>query len=97
MSLTPEQRTMRARIAANAKVAQGKTDTQSARDAFNAKFEREVDPDQVLPLAERAKRAEAARKAYFGRLALRSSIARSKGREFLCEAELVDRELGNVS
>ncbi len=41
------------------------------------RFEREVDPDGVLPAQERAKRAESARKAYFAKLALRSSQARA--------------------
>jgi hypothetical protein len=44
-----------------------------------ARFEREVDPDGVLTLAERAKRAEHAKKAYFQRLALKSASARSRG------------------
>jgi hypothetical protein len=50
--------------------------SQPARDAFMARFEREVDPDDVLPPAERARRAEHARKAYFTKLALKSARAR---------------------
>jgi len=42
------------------------------------RFEREVDPDGVLPPEERRRRAEHARKAYFLRLALASSKARRK-------------------
>jgi hypothetical protein len=49
-----------------------------ARAAFESKFEREVDPDGMLDAAERARRAEMARKAYFTRLALASAQARRK-------------------
>ena len=52
--------------------------TQPARDAFDARFEREVDPDGTLDPVERALRAAAARKAYFARLALKSAQARRK-------------------
>ena len=38
------------------------------RAAFMARFDREVDPEGVLPEAERSRRAEAAKKAYFTRL-----------------------------
>lgn len=50
--------------------------TAAARKAFADRFEREVDPEGKLPPAERAKRAEAAKKAYFQRLALKSAQAR---------------------
>jgi hypothetical protein len=40
------------------------------------RFEREVDPDGELPIEERQRRAEHARKAYFLRLALASAKAR---------------------
>ena len=50
--------------------------TRPARAAFMARFEREVDPDGRLPEAERRRRAEAAKKAYFSGLALKSSKAR---------------------
>jgi hypothetical protein len=55
--------------------------TQPARDAFLARFEREVDPDGKLDPAERVRRAEHAKKAYFTRLALRSAQARRRRRE----------------
>jgi hypothetical protein len=63
-------RTLRARLGAFAQQAQHDTreTTKAARAAFNARFEDEVDPDRVLPEAERARRAVAARKAYFTRL-----------------------------
>ncbi|WP_206739195.1 hypothetical protein [Streptomyces sp. L2] len=83
MALTPEQRSLRASIAANvqwSKTADRTAHTAPAREAFLSRFEREVDPEGVLPPQERAKRAESARKAYFQRLAFASSVARSKRR-----------------
>jgi hypothetical protein len=50
--------------------------TQKARESFLSRFEREVDPDGVLPEAERQRRAEYARRAYFARLARESALAR---------------------
>lgn len=52
--------------------------TKSARAAFVASFEHQVDPNRVLPEAERVRRAEAARRAHFARLAQRSAEARRK-------------------
>lgn len=77
---TPSIRSLRARLAAHAKWAT--TDpvegTRAARVAFNDRFEKQVDPDGLLPAAERARRAEHARKAYFTGLALKSAVARRK-------------------
>ena len=70
--------TLRARIAAFSLHAQGGTNTGPARAAFMDRFQREVDPEGVLPEAERQRRAEYARKAYFGKLALKSAKARSR-------------------
>ena len=76
--MTPGERTLRARMAAY--VLHSRYDsrelTAPARRAFNDRFEKEVDPDGNLPPAERQRRAEAARKAYFTRLALKSAQAR---------------------
>ena len=52
--------------------------TANARKAMLDKFERQVDPNGTLAQAERAKRAEHARKAYFKRLALKSAQARRR-------------------
>jgi len=52
--------------------------TAPARAAMAARFEREVDPDNVLPPHERAKHAENAKSAYYKRLALRSARARRR-------------------
>jgi hypothetical protein len=48
---------------------------------LEAKFLREVDPNNELPEAERLRRAESARKAYYQRLALASAKARKARRE----------------
>jgi hypothetical protein len=69
---------MKARIAAHRLHAAGKTNTEPARRAFMDRFEREVDPDGILSQAERTKRADHARKAYFLDLALKSARARRK-------------------
>jgi hypothetical protein len=78
------ERFMVASIAANTRWA-NETDrtaaTSPARAAFNRRFEDEVDPDRHLNLAERARRADSARKAYFMRLALKSARSRRKARE----------------
>lgn len=50
--------------------------TAPARQAALDRFEREVDPDGTLDPADRARRADHARKAYFLRLALKSATAR---------------------
>jgi hypothetical protein len=55
--------------------------TAPARSAFLARFEREVDPDGSLSPQERQRRALAARKAYFARLALKSAKKRARRRE----------------
>ncbi len=81
MSLTPAQRSLRARIGGHALHASvdSTVHTAPARAAFLAKFEDEVDPDHLLPEPERKRRAEHARKAYFAKLAMASAKARRKG------------------
>ena len=79
--MTPEQRSLQARMAAHslhARVANPAAHTAPARRAFLDRFEREVDPDGVLKPEERARRAEHARKAYFLKLALASAAARRR-------------------
>ncbi len=72
-------RRLRARIAANARLA--KEDpaqvTAPARRAFLSKFEAMADPDGALPPEERARRAAHLRKEHMQRLALRSVQARA--------------------
>ncbi len=50
--------------------------TTSGRTAFDARFEREVDPDGMLPLEERRLRIAALRREYFSRLGKLSAMAR---------------------
>jgi hypothetical protein len=52
--------------------------TAPARRAFLDRFEREADPDGTLDPAERARRASHLKRAYFGRLALKSAQARRR-------------------
>ena len=76
--LTAAERTARARMAAHALHAtrDARETTASARRAFLARFETQVDPTRSLPEAERMRRAESAKTAYFIGLALRSAKAR---------------------
>lgn len=81
MSMTPEQRSQRARLAALSRWANENPAANAARGQAGllAKFEREVDPDGVLAPTERTRRAEAARRAHMVRLSFRSSRNRSQG------------------
>ena len=76
--MSPSQRALRARLGRLTTAARHdpKHYTAPAREAFAKRFENEVDPDRALPDAERQRRAAAARKAYFTRLALKSAKAR---------------------
>lgn len=51
--------------------------TLPARKALHKKFLIEVDPENVLPEPERNRRAEAARKAHYTRLARLSALSRT--------------------
>jgi hypothetical protein len=76
--MNPSERALRARLAAHA--MHGRHDaremTAKARAAFLARFERQADPEGRLPPAERQRRAQQLRSAYFARLALASAKAR---------------------
>ena len=79
-----DERVLRARMAAHllhARLKDPAEQTASARAAFLSRFEREVDPDGVLQPAERFRRAEHAKKAYFLRLALASRKARADNKK----------------
>ena len=80
LSLSPEQRVLRAQIAANTRWSKEdpKEGTKPARAAFERRFELEVDPNGTLPVVERRRRAAAAMRAHMQRLALASSRARKK-------------------
>ena len=77
--LTASERTIRARLAALHQHAQGRTNTGPGTVAFLARFERQVDPDGILPAPERARRAEYAKRAHFTEMAYRSARARRTG------------------
>ena len=51
--------------------------SRQGHDALMDRFRREVDPELVLPEAERQSRAEALRRAHMTRLALRSAESRA--------------------
>lgn len=78
--LTPEQRSQRARIAALTRWSRESAHEQAkrAQDGLFQRFLREVDPEGLLPEAERVRRAETARRAHMQRLAFASSKARSR-------------------
>jgi hypothetical protein len=76
--MTPAERKLRARLGAYSLHAQGKTNTGPATAAYAARWDREVDPDGLLDPVERAKRAEAAKKAHYTRMAFASARARSR-------------------
>jgi hypothetical protein len=79
--MTPEQRRRRARIAAHASwanTADRTSRTSSGTKAFLDRFERQVDPERVLPDEDRAIMAKHARTAYMLQLAERSAAARRR-------------------
>jgi hypothetical protein len=80
MALSPQQRSLRAQIAANSRWSKEdpKEGTKPARAGYERRFELEVDPDGTLPDVERKRRAAAAMRAHMQRLALASSRARRK-------------------
>jgi hypothetical protein len=71
---------LRARLAAHVMHSRhdSKQVTAPARKAFLERFLSEVDPDGVLPLDERERRAHHAMRAHMGRLALKSAKARRR-------------------
>lgn len=80
-SLTPAEKSMRGKIAAYTRWAREpdrSAATAAARKAQWDRFERQVDPEGILTPAERAKRAESARKLYYTQLAFKSARARRR-------------------
>jgi hypothetical protein len=75
---SPEDRALIARIAAQARWAKEDPAEQGAkmRAGLEQRWLREVDPDGVLPQAERFRRAESAKRAHMNRMALRSAQVR---------------------
>lgn len=79
MALTPQQRILRAKLAAHALHATGNRAGVNAMNASRmARYERQVDPEGKLMPPERRRRAEAAMRSHMHSLALKSSVARSK-------------------
>jgi hypothetical protein len=77
--MTPAEARLRGQIGANsrwAREADRSAATAPARAGLLARFEREVDPDGLLPPEERARRVESARRAHMQRIALASAKAR---------------------
>ena len=91
--LDPRARSMRARMAAYLLHANRdpRETTKAARAAFLGKFERDVDPEGILPPSERARRAEAARKAHFARLAFKRHKKTASGGNSLTVASSTDK------
>lgn len=78
MTLTPSERSLRARMAAHSLHAthDSRELTERARAAgpgSMAYWDRKVDPDGQLDAHERSRRAEHARKSYYASLALKSA------------------------
>lgn len=79
--LSDSERTLRARIASYeswSRTPDRTARTQAARDAFRDSFLTKVDPNGELSLEERQKRADAARKAHYARVAFKSVQARRR-------------------
>lgn len=79
--LSAEERKLRARIAAHARWSRRdpREDLAPAREGFLRRFEREVDPEGVLPPDERQRRAQHALRRHMLQLALKSAKARRRG------------------
>ena len=85
ISLSPNERALRARMAAHALHSKysGAEITASARKAGPGADDywlRKVDPDEALEPAERQRRARHAKKQHFLGLALKSAVARRKAK-----------------
>lgn len=77
------ERSLRGRMGAHeswANTADPAARTKPGRDAFLARFERQVDPNNKLPEAERQRRAEHKRRAYMQELAIKSAQKRRENR-----------------
>lgn len=82
-SLTPAQRTLRAKVAAHtswANTSDRAARTAKARQAAADRFEKLVDPDGLLPPDERKQRAASASKAHYLKMAAASAESRRSRR-----------------
>lgn len=82
MPLTPEQRQLRARLAAYSRWSREDPapNAHRAHAGLRARLAREVDPDDTLRPAERERRIDAALRAHMTKLAYKSSRARAQRR-----------------
>lgn len=95
----PTTRSLAAQIAAHdswANTSNRAARTAKARDALWKRFEQEVDPDGLLDLDERIRRAKHARSAYMSRLALASHASRQRAAELIATAEAAEAEVGEL-
>lgn len=81
MPLTPEQRSIRARLAAhsrwaNASPEDARRQGEAAQRGLLERFAKDIDPEGSLDPEDRYRRAKHARNAHMARLALKSSQAR---------------------
>jgi hypothetical protein len=82
VALTPTQRMLANQAAAyerwaHTPQAEREASARRGQAGLLARFEREVDPDDTLPPAERARQANRLRKAHMAKLAKASSQARA--------------------
>jgi len=80
MAMTPEQRRLRAKTAANARWARedGTAQNRRMQEGYLNKLADEIDPERQLPQDERRRRAIQARKAQAQAAALKSSRVRAE-------------------
>jgi len=88
-----EERELHQQVATHSAAMRGSANTEPARAALWNKYLLSVDPDQVLPAAERHRRAVHARKAELARIALKAAQDRRRKKE----AEEVQGLLGGES
>jgi hypothetical protein len=97
---TPEERVLAARIAAAERWAHTpdrSAATAPARSGLRAKYAREVDPDGILPEAERERRVDSLMTAHQLRMTLRAAASRRRAREQLAKAEAAEAELAEFT
>ena len=83
MSVTPEVRRLAKQKAAHTRWSREdpKPALAKVREGRTRKYENQVDPDRILPEAERQRRAESAFKADMAGLALKSAQARKRRKQ----------------
>jgi hypothetical protein len=89
VDMTPQDRTSQTRAAAHrswARTPDRTRRTAPAREAADARFEREVDPHGLMSSQARAQAAESARRAFYQELARKSVASRRRARAGLVGA-----------